>query len=92
MVVKVFKYAVITIVVRFREVTPGHILAKPEVVKLLLDGFGRKDHSSQRRFASQLTKHPSKKLVSTREVFDTFVSIVLLNYAKGRNSFRILTI
>ena len=76
---EVLEDAIVTVGVCLCQITSGHVLAKSEMIALLMVCLYNGYQVAQTLAITQLTEHQCKELVPTCEVFHITVSIILVN-------------
>ena len=69
--------AIVTIGIGFCQIASGDVLAKPEMIALLVMCLDGDNHITQTLAIAQLAKHQRKELVPTCEVIHVFVPSIL---------------
>ena len=71
--------AIVTVGIGLAQITSGHVLAKSEMIALLVMCLNGDNQITHALAIAQLAKHQRKKLVPTCEVLHVFVASILAN-------------
>ena len=72
-------YAIVTVGIGLAQIASGYVLAKSEMIALLVMCLYGDNQVSHALAITQLAKHQRKELVPTCEVFHVFVASILAN-------------